>query len=393
MQSVLILGRQPALGLAELESLYGGKVRALGDTAALLDVGAVELDFGRLGGSVKAAKVLTSLETAEWRNIERYLIDNTPEHAGMLPEGKLTIGLSSYGFKVSAGQLNALGLSIKKAIRKQSDRSVRLVPNNETELSSAQIFHNHLTSERAWELLLIRDETKTILAQTFAVQDIDGYTLRDRGRPKRDTRVGMLPPKLAQIIINLATGDKIPKGTVVLDPFCGTGVVLQEALLMGYDVYGSDLEPRMIDYTGENLDWLDSHFELPEATMHIEPGDATRHRWEPAADCVASETYLGKPFTTTPDQATLSKTVSEVDLIAKKFLKNIHGQLKPGARLCLAVPAWQIRPGQFKHLPLVDQISNLSYNYVRFEHVRDDQLLYYREDQTVARQLLVLTKR
>ncbi|HET6924929.1 MAG TPA: hypothetical protein VFH39_03825, partial [Candidatus Saccharimonadales bacterium] len=62
-------------------------------------------------------------------------------------------------------------------------------------------------------------------------------------------------------------------------------------------------------------------------------------------------------------------------------------------RLCLAVPAWQTSANQFKHLPLIDQIRDLGYNRVSFEHVRDDQLLYYREDQIVARQLLVLTRK
>jgi hypothetical protein len=62
-------------------------------------------------------------------------------------------------------------------------------------------------------------------------------------------------------------------------------------------------------------------------------------------------------------------------------------------RLCLGVPAWQIGPDHFKHLPLIDQMSELGYNQVRFEHVSENQLLYYREDQIVARQLLVLTRK
>jgi len=232
------------------------------------------------------------------------------------------------------------------------------------------------------------------LARTVAVQDIDSYTLRDRGRPKRDARVGMLPPKLAQILINLAVGPTPPAAEqIILDPFCGTGVVLQESLLMGYSVYGTDLEPRMIDYTGENLDWLNGKFTLGDTEMRIETGDAARHEWSPVPDFVVGETYLGRPFTTKPAPDVLAQTVSEVNLILKKFLKNIHEQLPAGTRLCLAVPAWQIAPDRFRHLPLIDQMSDLGYNRVRLEHVRDDQLLYYREDQTVARELLVITRK
>jgi tRNA (guanine10-N2)-dimethyltransferase len=178
----------------------------------------------------------------------------------------------------------------------------------------------------------------------------------------------------------------------VLDPFCGTGVVLQEARLMGYEILGSDLEKLMIDYSNANLLWLNGLYpELPY--FELEAGDATNHTWARAPHFVACETYLGRPFTTKPSDEILNQTMSECNLIIKKFLQNIHNQLQPGARLCVAVPAWQIRKNEFKHLPLIDQISDLGYNRVSFEHVLDKNLLYYREDQIVARELLVLIRK
>jgi tRNA (guanine10-N2)-dimethyltransferase len=218
----------------------------------------------------------------------------------------------------------------------------------------------------------------------------------------------MLPPKLAQILINLASGplseaklqniceipagEAIPRtilGQTVLDPFCGTGVVLQEALLMGYDVAGSDLEPRMAQYSQANLEWLG---DFTPDQYHVEVGDATNHRWNRPINLVASEVYLGRPFTSPPSAEILAQTVAECNLIIKKFLRNIHDQLEPGTRLCLAVPAWQTGRNQFKYLPLIDQISDLGYNALSFEHVSAEDLLYYREDQIVARELIVITK-
>ncbi len=43
--------------------------------------------------------------------------------------------------------------------------------------------------------------------------------------------------------------------------------MLQEALLMGYEVYGTDLEPRMIDYSQANLGWLDKNFPVDHSTQ------------------------------------------------------------------------------------------------------------------------------
>jgi tRNA (guanine10-N2)-dimethyltransferase len=412
MQSLMVLGRLPNLGMAELESLYGtDKVRPVGTQAAIVDVDPCFLAFDRLGGSIKFCKLLTELDTTNWKEIEKFLLQVSPGHSERMPEGKMHLGLSLYGFIETTKQIEATGLSLKKVIRK-TGRSVRLVPNKEPELSSAQVFHNHLTGPTGWELVFIKNGSKTVVAQTVKVQDIDSYTLRDRGRPKRDTRVGMLPPKLAQTILNLATG-KLPEdklesiceipagelvprpqlGKTVLDPFCGTGVVLQEATLAGYDVYGTDLEPRMVEYTKLNLAWLNANYRLEGSyKFNFEPGDATTYEWQQPIDFVATETYLGRPFTSRPSPEVLAQTVADCNLIIKKFLKNMLGQLQPGARLCVAVPAWQTGKNVFKHLPLVDQIEQIGYNRIRFEHSKD-ALLYYREDQVVARELLVITRK
>jgi tRNA G10 N-methylase Trm11 len=408
MQSLLILGRQSSLGLTELESLYGAdKLRTAGEHAVVVDVDPCLLAFDRLGGSLKFAKVLTILETTKWPDIEKFLYQVSPEHSKSMPEGKMQLGLSTYGFDISPAKIQATGLSLKKIIRK-TGRSVRLIPNKEPELNSAQVIHNHLTGANGWELLFVRDGDTTIVAQTVKVQDITAYTKRDRERPKRDARVGMLPPKLAQIIINLATGElaetelvsicDIPADApahlpelnkTLLDPFCGSGVILQEAALMGYRTYGSDNDERMVSYAEQNMNWLEQLYPFHFARQ-LEVGDATSYRWTPEVSVVASETYLGRPFTSTPEPAILAQTVMDCNLIIKKFLRNWHSQAKAGSRLCLAVPAWQIKSGQFKHLPLIDQMSELGYNRVSFEHARFDQMIYYRPDQFVARELLVL---
>jgi len=394
----MILGRQPELGLAELESLYGpDKVRPAGDKAAIIEADPSLVDFRRLGGSVKCCELLTTFDTTGWKAIEKFLIGLLPGDAEHLPEGKMRLGLSVIGLDVGLRQLEATGLSLKKAIRK-TGRNVRLVPNKSHELNTAQILHNQLTGRTGREFVLIRDGRRTIVARTVDVQDIESYTRRDRGRPKRDAKVGMLPPKLAQIIINLAAGTLLKSAEprldkTLLDPFCGTGVVLQEAALMGYDVYGTDVDERMIEYSRANLEWLGTHEPLPAVCSRLETADATRYTWKPPVDLVAGETYLGRPFTSRPDSEILARTISDCNQIISKFLKNLHGQLAPDTRLCLALPAWHISQSGFKQLPLIDQIENIGYNWVSFEHVGSQDLIYHREDQIVARRLAVIIRK
>ena len=389
---MVLLGRQPALGLAELERLYGADLlRPVTDTTAVVGKDPADIDFARLGGTVKLAKVLASINNTSWQSIIRYITKSLPEHLEYIPEGKIRLGLNVYGFPVTVADVNRTGLDIKKAIKK-AGRSVRVVPNTNLELNSAQTIHNQLTGPTGLELVIVKDGPATLLAQVVRVQDINAYAARDQARPKRDARVGMLPPKFAQTIVNLATDPAAENNAYrLLDPFCGTGVILQEALLMGYDAYGTDLEPRMIDFTLTNLEWLAKNHEL-KGTFSAEFGDATNHKWTQPFDIVAGETYLGRPFSAEPPRDVLEEVIRDVDTIHRKFFKNLAKQTMPGQTACLAVPAWMTKNG-FKHLPALDSLEELGYTRMSFVHIRTEDLIYHREGQFVGRELVVVTRK
>lgn len=401
-KTVCILGRQPALGLAELESVYGANHIKQIRGAALLDIAAEEINFKQLGGTIKVARILAEVDSTSWNKLSQYLINKIPEHLQHLPAGKFTLGLSVYELKVGVNDINKIGLTIKNII-KQSGRPVRVVPNKALALNSAQVLHNRLTHKGAWELIYIKSGNKTLLAQTMFVQDIEAYGARDHKRPARDARIGMLPPKLAQIIINLAAG--LPETQtdkrwdsddglgrfLVLDPFCGTGVILQEALLMGYSVYGTDIDPRLVEYSTKNIQWLVKNNPKIEGKVNIEQADATSYRWS-AFSTVASEVFLGRPLSKFPSDAVLKQIISDANIIIKKFLQNLATQLKENQRLCIAVPAWRQSNGSIIKLPLIDHLTDMGYNYLDLKSVRREDLIYYREDQIVARQLLRLKK-
>lgn len=393
--TICILGRQPALGLAELEALYGSEaVRPVGTTAALVDA---QINFKRLGGSVKAGEVITLLPGTDPQKAFGWLQKNLTQHVKPV-EGKLKLGISLYGLAMPVAKLNANALSLKKVL-KQSGQSVRIVPNTELELSSAQTYHNNLTDERGCEIMLIRDGDSTLIARATDVQGIDAYRKRDQERPHRDNFVGMLPPKLAQIIINLAafTLDENRSdtpanadGQILLDPFCGTGVVLQEASLMGYGLYGTDVSEKMTSYTRANIEWLFERYPIKTSTRY-ETADATNHQWKKPIDIIACEGYLGHPFAAEPSKDALMETIQTCNVIMSKFLRNIKGQIASGTPLCIAMPAWHVR-GTIYHLPLLDDLENLGYNRIDFVHANREDLIYHREDQVTGRELVVLTK-
>lgn len=391
MKLLCVLGRQPALGLAELESRFGA------DALQPITHGITKLEtdkdpefFDQLGGVQKAGRILATIDTTDWNKAIRQTQKHLAEFLNDTSEGKVTLGLSVYGLNADSRQINAAALSLKKTIKAEG-RSARIVPNNEPALNTAQVIHNKLTSPNGIELLLVKDGSQLILARTGWVQDIESYRLRDQERPMRDARVGMLPPKLAQIILNLAIGTSEDK-TTVLDPFCGTGVLLQEAALSGLNILGTDIEPRMIEYTEGNIAWLKKVSGISIEKADFKVADATSHDWRGEFDTIAAETYLGRALSSMPDQETLQKIISDCNQIHKKFFLNVARQTQPGFRMCVGVPAWRTKNG-FKHMPVLDHLEELGYNQVSFVHAKTTDLVYHREDQIVARELVVVTRK
>jgi tRNA (guanine10-N2)-dimethyltransferase len=370
---VFVLGRQPEIGIAELRAVFGEAHLVLPQLATASPDQSP--DINRLGGTRKVGRIIH--DVAAVHDYLPFLL----EWLAALPPGKITLGISHYGTKISAASANQTA----KYLKSHLGRSVRMLPNTAAEISDAASLGNRLGSRPTKvELLIINTAQRLIIAELIGVQDLNSYTRRDRGRPHRDARVGMLPPKLAQIMINLAA--PAPKSTV-LDPFCGTGVVLQEALLAGFDAAGSDIDPRMVKYTQANLIWAQKYLSVKSTLRYLELGDATDHKWPLPINAVVSETYLGQPYSTAPPADKFRANVNTCNVIITKFLDNIAPQLAPNTPLCLAVPCWHMN-NKIVHLPITRAIPHT----FRSISPSAQPLIYRRPDQIVGRELLVLQR-
>jgi tRNA G10 N-methylase Trm11 len=384
---IALLGRQPALSIAELECLYGD-VRWFSDTAATIET-PESIDIQRLGGSRKIGRIILTLPVRDWRTTSMKLVQHYSK-AFSSYEGKITLGISAYGLPVSAREIQKTGLVLKSKL-KNTSASLRLIPNQEAALSTATAHHNKLgLSDNKIELMVIKGAQSIVIAESIGAQNITALAARDQGRPRRDAFVGMLPPKLAQIMLNLA-GPLSGETPRVLDPFCGTGVLLQEALLLGYNAYGTDLAEKMVRYSGDNLTWIKDKAHL-SGEWTVAEGDAMTTSWQAPIDAVVAETYLGQPFSAPPSSAKLVEVRGNCNHIISQFLKNLLPQIDPGTPVIIGVPAWNDGTDTFTHLPLVDSVEKLGYEQIELQNVRAEQLLYFRPEQVVGREILILRK-
>ena len=386
---IAILGRQPEISIAELEAVYGAeRVKKISSQAATIDSDNFSID--KLGGTIKCGHVISRVKSQ--KSDHHTLLQASKVIAEKYTKNlshsqkKITFGISFYGNKVDPRNIQKIGIILKNSLKK-SGVSLRLIPNKTAALSTATSHNNKLgRSETKIEIIIVRAiNGDFLIAESRGAQNINSYTQRDRERPKRDAFVGMLPPKLAQIMINLSGAQS---GSYLWDPFCGTGTVLQEATLLSINTYGSDLSDKMVDYTSENMRWLEKTFSTNTA-WQVFQADATSVKLTPEQKQqithIICETYLGQPFSTTPSPAKLKEVVGNCNHIISEFLKNIHDQIRPESTLCMAVPAWQNQHGQFTHLPLIKNLSKLGY-----QPITDKNLLYHRPDQVVAREIMVL---
>ena len=128
-----------------------------------------------------------------------------------------------------------------------------------------------------------------------------------------------LPPRLARAMVNLA----LPSGDgQLLDPFCGTGGLLIEAVDCGLAASGSDLDGEMVAATRENL----RHFGF---TAMLEQGDAAVvvRQMRPAA--IATDPPYGRSASTAREP---------LKVLIARFSAACAAALPSGGRLVLALP-------------------------------------------------------
>ncbi len=250
---LLIPGRLPGVSLAEVSAL-SYDVKSAGAGVFLVATSASpEAMQKRLGGVIKLARVMATLPR------ESSLHKVTQEIKKLLPRTgkKYSWGVSVVAGGVKAARLDAwrrdlhrLCLGIKKELS-AAGQSTRLVVSREVTLSSAALVQSNIMRDGC-EVVVALFPDQIIIGQTVTTQDLDAYTIRDVGRPARHVRRGMLPVKVAQTMINLA---RVPAGGIILDPFCGVGTILQEAMRLGYEARGSDRDTKAVEATEKNLTW------------------------------------------------------------------------------------------------------------------------------------------
>jgi len=408
-----ILGRNNTLSLAEIQAVltrlnYVFKTIELGQDVLILET-ENEWDIGsmvqKMGGIIKAGQILSE-ETGKFQEVMENKLNadfiKTSAH-----QRKINFGVSLYllnqaikNFSQLKRYLDNRGLEIKKELKKEGIAS-RYVASREKVLSSVVIQKNQLI-KKGIEVLILVCQDKIYFAKTVAIQDFESYSYRDYQRPGRDIVSGMIPPKLAQIMINLAG---ISENEILLDPFCGTGTILQEAILLDYkNVLGSDRDFGAVNNSQKNLEWLIQNYRIDRNDLNLKIFQHDiKNDFEGigpnSISAIVTEPYLGPPIVWKIREEKLKGIIRNVSELYLDFFKQANKILKKGGIISIIFPIFRYED-QLKQLEIHGEIKNMGY---RVKKLLPDEwknspvvkmssrgsIVYSRADQKVLREILV----
>lgn len=373
---LFILGKDPDLSLAELFAVYPeGKFLSTGESfvVAELDKPFTQADLNRFGGVVKWAEVIGECKKDELPNALFEQIFCSKE------SGKIEYGLSLYGW--SEKNLRLMLLDLKKRFKKEGKAS-RFANQDFKNLTVPQ-FKGLRKKGDEWAVAKIKNTF--YLTKMAGVQDIDAYTFRDYYKPFRNMFVGMLPPKLAQILINLT---QVKPNETVWDPFCGGGVLLMEGLLMDLIVWGSDIDPAALRGAQQNLAWLQNKFGL-DARVRLFKHDAMHPLVGRLPTVIACEGYLGPPQHGPLTPFRQERLLRQLETLYIRFF-NALKTIDFRGPVVIALPFFRAKKGGEVHLERgLEMIEKLGFKADPLLPNGSGHTLYYiRENQWVGRQIM-----
>ncbi len=285
-----------------------------------------------LGGTYKIAKIHAITPHLEFEEVESTLkalvAEHTPKRFALAEHGRDHLPVVEA--KVIKHQLQKEGIKV----------SYHETPR--TGANAAVLKHNKSLTEYH----IIQLEQSLLFASTITWQDPDAWRIRDVDKPQRDRKRGMLSSKVSRMMLNLGIGQNQPSDAIVLDPFCGMGTILIEAVDLGFtQILGNDASAEAIVSTTQNLSWWREESGLEfQHSLTVKKSENLDPRDFPAQPtCIVTEPFLGK-LTPTPEQ--IPGVIRGLEKMYKGTIRSYAKLLPSGGRVVMILPAYEGKKGK-----------------------------------------------
>ncbi len=386
---LFISGKNWRLSLAELTAYFKAreikfKVQFFSKDFFALDI---EGGFGAsaiadLGGTIKIGEVKTKLSTetvkeafmqknkqAQSQIIDTLASSGLVDGMAKVPE-KVFFGVSVYCAENTLCPFSRViqrfvGSALKGELAGFGKKSRFMgfsKDRKQAQLSHVEVLKKNLVENKA-EVLFCIGKNETWVATTIAVHNPFEFQKRDIYKPNQRAIFGM-PPRLARIMVNLSS---CTPGKVLLDPFCGVGTILQEALLAQAKVVGMDVNPWCVKAANENLEWLKKEYDLADADFRVLQGDVGRlvsKIGQETVECIVCEPDLGPALRQVPTGPYALKIIQKLEPLYFGFVEEAFKVLKSGGRLVLVTPFIRTRSRQSVTMPIGEKLEGCGFRRV-----------------------------
>jgi tRNA G10 N-methylase Trm11 len=272
---------------------------------------------------------------------------NSPEFAEAItfPDRNFNFSLSLYCTRGDQeAEYEDLSEQLLTTVRRHGLKKANLIRSR----SGPELYSERVVSRSAMDFIVFPIGATSQWGVTVYVPETEGFKERSTERPYVTSGIS-LSSRLARLLVNISG---VAKGQVLLDPFCGSGTVLGEALLKGADCIGVDRNHGSVERTKENLAWFLSRSQrggqrLP--SYSVVTGDATNLRrslGDQMVDAIVSEPILMPRLSSPPTLEKARRLIKHASIIYSDALYEMSGVLRRGGRMVLVTPSLRTIEGK-----------------------------------------------
>lgn len=231
--------------------------------------------------------------------------------------------------------------AILQTIREAGFRKANMVRSK----NGTEVLGREILSRKILDIVAIRVGSVYWLGVTSFVPDTQQFLLRSNERPVISSEIS-LSSRLARLLLNLSG---ITKGQVVLDPFCGAGTILSEALVLGANCIGIDRDRNRVENTKRNLEWLSDSLSRTNQTVSLGVGDATKLEnlvSDESVDAVVTEPILLPKIDFAPAPEKARRMIRNSSALYSEALYSLSRVVKKGGRVVIVTPALKTSAGK-----------------------------------------------
>lgn len=366
----VVLGNTPALAKMELATVL--KRENWGTIDQEHSPNLIELTTSRseaqtlidsLGGAVKIAELLFTGDTVE------SLVQPLTTYLAKYP--KEPVAFSAYPSSVP---LKTFAREVKKAL----NPSFRFRLLSDFRESSGITTHYK-------EIMLFKTAEKFMVLHTLAVQSLEKWTQKDYDRPHINPKSGMLPPKVARMMVNCALPASPGTQLRIYDPFCGSGTILAEALDIGCSVIGSDIAASAVAAASANCLWLKTTCGLSGSMSFFQADVLTVNsaKLGHPVDAIVFEGFLGPPHLS---QDKLDNYYKGLKKLYIGTFKHLNPYLKSRGFMVCALPEYHFGKRVKNYYDLIDSCEKYGYTHI------GKIVTYGHPEAQIKRSIVVLQK-